>query len=42
MCFFGLFRAEMTTIGIQKLIATNDYQQFLAPFEFFFITFSNF
>ena len=37
MCFFGLFRAIKTTIGIQnpKLIVTNDYQQFLAHFEWF-------
>ena len=35
--FFGLFRAKMTTIGIQnpKLIVTNDYQQFLPHFEWF-------
>ena len=32
MRFFGLFRAKMTTIGIQdpKLIVTNYYQQLLA------------
>ena len=37
MCFFGLFRAKMTNIGIQnpKLIVTNDYQQFLAYFDWF-------
>ena len=37
MCFFGLFRAKMTKIGIQnpKLIVTNDYQQFLAHFDWF-------
>ena len=37
MQFFGLFRAKMNTIGIQnpKLIVTNDYQQFLAHFEWF-------
>ena len=37
MRFFGLFRAKMNTIGIQnpKLIVTNDYQQFLAHFEWF-------
>ena len=37
MQFFGLFRAKMTTIGIQnpKLIVTNDYQQFLAHFDWF-------
>ena len=37
MCFFDLFRAKMNTIGIQnpKLIVTNDYQQFLAHFEWF-------
>ena len=31
------FWAKMTTIGIQnpKLIVTNDYQQFLAHFEWF-------
>ena len=35
--FFGLFRAEMTTIGIQnsKLIVKNDYQRFLPHFEWF-------
>ena len=35
--FFGLFRAKMNTIGIQnpKIIVTNDYQQFLAPFDCF-------
>ena len=37
MCFFGLFSAKMTKIGIQnlKLIVTNDYQQFLAHFDRF-------
>jgi len=37
MCFFDLFRAKMTIIGIQKpkLIVTNDYQQFLAHFDWF-------
>ena len=37
MWFFGVFRAKMTTIGIQnpKLIVTNNYQQFLAHFEWF-------
>ena len=37
MWFLGLFRAEMTTIGFQnpKLIVTNDYQQFLANFNWF-------
>ena len=37
MAFFGLFRAQMTTIGIQnpKLIVTNNYQQFLAHFDWF-------
>ena len=37
MCFFGFFRAKMTKIGIQnpKLIVTNDYQQFLAHFDWF-------
>ena len=41
MCFFGLFRAKMNTIGIQnqKLIVTNDYQQFLAHFEWFLALF---
>ena len=36
-CVFGLFRAKMTKIGIQnpKLIVTNDYQQFLAHFDWF-------
>ena len=35
--FFELFRAKMTKIGIQnpKLIVTNDYQQFLAHFDWF-------
>ena len=31
--FLGLFRAKMTTIGIQNPNVTNDYQQFLARFE---------
>ena len=37
MQFFGLFRAKMTTVGIQnpKLIVTNDYQQILAHFDWF-------
>ena len=37
MRFFGLFRAKMTTVGIQnpKLIVTNDYQQILAHFDWF-------
>ena len=37
MRFFGLFRAKMTTIGIQNtnIIVTNDYRQFLAHFEGF-------
>ena len=41
MQFLGLFRAKMTTIGIQnpKLIVTNDYQQFLAQFEWFLALF---
>ena len=41
MCFFGLFRAKMNKIGIQhpKLIVTNDYQQFLAQFEWFLALF---
>ena len=41
MRFFGLFRAKMNTIGIQnpKLIVTNDYQQFLAQFEWFLALF---
>ena len=41
MQFFGLFRAKMNTIGIQnpKLIVTNDYQQFLAHFEWFLALF---
>ena len=33
MRFFGLFWAKMTNIGIPKLIATNDYQQFFAHFK---------
>ena len=41
MRFLGLFRAKMTTIGIQNpiLIVTNDYQQFLAHFERFLALF---
>ena len=41
MRFVGLFRAKMNTIGIQnpKLIVTNDYQQFLAHFEWFLALF---
>ena len=41
MRFIELFRAKMTTIGIQntKLIVTNDYQQFLAHFEWFLALF---
>ena len=41
MQFFGLFRAKMTTLGIQnpKLIVTNNYQQFLAHFEWFLALF---
>ena len=41
MHIFGLFRAKMTTIGIQnpKQIVTNDYQQFLAYFEWFLALF---
>ena len=37
MRFFGLFRAKMTTIGIQnpKIIVTSDYQQFLSLFQIF-------
>ena len=37
MCFIGLFGAKMTKIDIQnpKQIVTNDYQQFLAHFEWF-------
>ena len=37
----GIFRAKMNTIGIQnpKLIVTNDYQQFLAHFEWFLALF---
>ena len=37
MRFFGLFWAKMTKIGIPnpKLNVTNDYQQFLAHFEWF-------
>ena len=38
---FGLFRAKMTTIGIQniKLVVTNNYQQFLAHFDWFLALF---
>ena len=41
MRFFGLFRAKMTTIGIQnpKIIVTNDYQQFLTHFDWFLTLF---
>ena len=41
MHFFCLFRAKMTTIGIQNpiLIVTNDYHQFLAHFERFLALF---
>ena len=41
MHFFGLFRAKINTIGIQnpKLIVANDYQQFLAHFEWFLALF---
>ena len=41
MWFFGLFRAKMNTIGIpnQKLIVTNDFQQFLTHFEWFLALF---
>ena len=41
MQFLGLFRAKMNTIGIQnpKLIVTNDYQQFLAHFDWFLALF---
>ena len=37
MRFFGLFWAKMTKIGIQnpKLNVNNDYQQFLAHFDWF-------
>ena len=37
MCFFGLFRAKMTTISIQnpKIIVSINYQQFLAHFDWF-------
>ena len=37
MRFFGLFWAKMNKIGIQnpKLIVPNDYQQYLAHFEWF-------
>ena len=36
-CSFLAFSGKMITIGIQnpKLIVTNDYQQFLAHFEWF-------
>ena len=41
MRFFGLFRAKINTIGIQnqKLIVTNDFQQFLTHFEWFLALF---
>ena len=41
MRFFDLYWAKMTKIGIQnpKLIVTNDYQQFLAHFEWFLALF---
>ena len=41
MRFFGLFRAKMKTIGIPnpKLIVSNDFQQFLAHFEWFLALF---
>ena len=41
MQFFGFYRAKMNKIGIQnpKLIVTNDYQQFLAHFEWFLALF---
>ena len=41
MRFFGLFRAKMTTIGIQnpKIFVTNDYQQFLTHFDWFLTLF---
>ena len=44
MRFFDLFRAKMNTIGIQnpKLIVTNDYQQFLAHFDWFLALFQIF
>ena len=37
----AVFGPKMTTIGIQnpKLIVTNDYQQFLAHFEWFLALF---
>ena len=35
MRFFGLFRAKMNIIGIQNPIVTNDYQKFLAHFDWF-------
>ena len=37
MCFFVLLWVKMTIIDIQnpKQIVTNDYQQFLAHFEWF-------
>ena len=39
MHFFGPFWAKITKIGIQnpKLIVTNDYQQFLAHFDWFLL-----
>ena len=41
LCFFVLFGAKMTKIEINnpKLIVTNDYQQFLAHFEWFLALF---
>ena len=41
MRFFGLFWAKMNKIGIQnpKLIVPNDYQQYLAHFEWFLALF---
>ena len=44
MWLFGHFKAKMTTIGIQnpKLIVTNDYQQFLANFDWFLSLFQIF
>ena len=41
MRFFGLFWAKMTKIGIPnpKLNVTNDYQHFLAHFEWFLLLF---
>ena len=37
MCFFGLFSSKVNEIGIQnqKLIVSNDYQWFLAHFDWF-------